>query len=103
MILARIQKFCLPVTLLRASRPGRVKTTLPLCESAFVLSANGCPFTVADTGPVLPEVPSSTQDPFQTSHRSLRSSDGAAGGGVCVRELGSVVTWTTNVTVAPAF
>src|SRR5262245_19949334 len=96
----RTQKFSLPFTLTPATLDGSVKVTFPFCENALVPSENGLPLTVDAAWPVFAEVPSSTHDPLQASHRSLRSLDGAAGGGVWSVAPG-FVTWTSSVMVAP--
>src|SRR5262249_378227 len=101
MIRTRIQKLSLPFTLKRETFGGSTKATAPFCESALVVSANIRPLTVVATGPFLLEVPNSTHFPFQTSHRSWRSSEGVAGRGNMLA-LEGLLTVMESVTVAPA-
>src|SRR5574337_1889308 len=92
------QKLLLPLTLNRLTCGGRRNATLPSRERALVSSMKPDPLM----GPLLVAVPNSIQDPFQTSQRSLRSSDGLAGRGVCTAPPGGLVTVTMSVTLAPA-
>src|SRR5574337_113584 len=92
------QKLLLPLTLNGLTCGGRTNAPLPSREKAFVLSAKPAPLI----GPLFVVVPNSIQDPFQTSQRSLRSSDGLAGRGVCTAPPGGLVTVTISVTLAPA-
>src|SRR5271165_5998493 len=93
-----IQKLSLPSTLKRLTCDGSTNATLPLREKALVVSTNPLPLT----GPFFVVVPSSIQEPLQTSQRSLRSSDGLAGGGSCTLPPGGLVAATLSVTLAPA-